>query len=106
MTKRDKVREQIKKILDEMISQQLTAQVNQPDAFYPDVSFYADQILAIPDIAIVDREAELPDPESSSLDPQYEGEILQYGRVCGEMGYRRAQQDMVKKDWVKEIKNG
>ena len=91
---RDEVRKQIKDIIHQFLHRKLN------------VDQLCESILALDGIAIVDREAELPNPEPSSLDPQYEGETLHYGRVCGEMGYRRAQQDMVKKGWVEEVKGG
>ena len=91
---RDEVRKQIKDIIHQFLHRKLN------------VDQLCESILALDGIAIVDREAELPNPEPSSPDPQYEGETLHYGRVCGEMGYRRAQQDMVKKGWVEEVKGG
>ena len=88
MRKRDEVREQIYEI------------VSDDKLTYTQI---VERIINLSSIAVVDREVELPNPEPSSLDLQYEGETLLYGRVCGEMGYRRAQQDMVKKGWVEEV---
>ena len=100
MNKRDEVREQI--------ASKIAMFVVSGGGFVApkDVQKLVNGILALDGLAVVDREAELPNPEPSSLDPQYEGETLHYGRVCGEMGYRRAQQDMVKKDWVEEVIGG
>ena len=93
MNKRYEIEDKLLDILTALVK----GEINIPEA--------KRQIFAITGIAIVDREAELPNPEPSSLDPQYGGETLHYGRVCGEVGYRRAQQDMVKKGWVEEVKD-
>ena len=48
------------------------------------------QILTIPELAVVDREAELPP--------------IRVNHPLEETGYRWAQEDILKEGWVKEIK--
>jgi len=55
-----------------------------------------EQILSIPELAVVDREAELPKNPYLSRGMM---KSYQYS------GYEKAQQDMLKAGWVKEIKN-
>lgn len=57
-----------------------------------------DQILSIKELAIVDREAKLPECPTKA-DETKDIEIHRY-----KQGYRQAQQDMLKEGWVKEIK--
>ena len=57
----------------------------------------ADQILAIPDIAIVEREAKLP--AFARVDVEGKAEVGRYYD-----GYKDGQEDMLEAGWVKEMK--
>jgi len=68
---------------------------------------YTDQILSIPELAIVDREAELPrnhwietieQHKAIGIDPQT--------AIDRKLGYAEAQQDMLKAGWIKGVKDG
>lgn len=63
-------------------------------------------ILSIPKLAVVDRKAKLPD---NPYDPIWrcadeDGVIEQY-RSPQHEHYKRAQQDMLKEGWVKEVRD-
>ena len=63
------------------------------------VSETIDQILAIENLAIVDRDAELP------TNPWHQNGIkYRNGLEDQRIVYERAQQDMLKAGWVREIK--
>lgn len=60
----------------------------------------AEEILSIPELAVVDREAELPIGRWSFQIPGDQQDWLNQKK-----GYGEAQQDMLKAGWVKEDKN-
>ena len=78
MSKRDEVQEQIVNILSQ----------SHGICSCEDI---ADKILALPSLAYVNREAELPSPSK-----------IRSGYFTG---YIEAQQDMLKNNWVKEVKD-
>ena len=77
---RDEVREQIADILDENLILHSIIQGEPVFILKNKLPLIAAQILALKGVIVVDRDAELPNPEPSSLDPQYEGETLHYVR--------------------------
>lgn len=65
---------------------------------------FIDQILSIPELAVVDREAELP--KIIEQKPKL-GTIAETLYLKQEVKLqKKAQQDMLKAGWVKEIKDG
>jgi len=87
MRKRDEVREQIYEIISD---NKLT---------YTQI---VERIINLPSIAVVDREAGLPSNPYKYFDPYINEEILykENHKI-----YARAQQDMLKQGWVKEVKD-
>ena len=87
MRKRDEVREQIYEIISD---NKLT---------YTQI---VERIINLPSIAVVDREAGLPSNPYKYFDPYINEEILykENHKI-----YARAQQDMLKQEWVKEVKD-
>ena len=86
MPKRDEVREQIYKIVsdDKLTYMQIV-----------------ERIINLPSIVVVDREAGLPASPYKFFDPSINEEILyKYDYKV----YARAQRDMLKQGWVKEVK--
>jgi len=66
----------------------------------------AEQVLSIPELAIVDRKAELPDnPHSESHYSFGGGSKFRHGNNPLHLAYKHAQQDMLKAGFVKEIKD-
>ena len=87
MRKRDEVREQIYEI------------VSDDKLTYTQI---VERIINLPSIAVVDREAGLPSNPYKFFDPSINEEILykENHKI-----YARAQQDMLKQGWVKEVKD-
>ena len=87
---RDEVRKQIKDIIHQFLHRKLN------------VDQLCESILALDGIAIVDREAGLPSNPYKYFDPYINEEILykENHKI-----YARAQQDMLKQGWVKEVKD-
>jgi len=87
MRKRDEVREQIYEI------------VSDDKLTYTQI---VERIINLPSIAVVDREAGLPSNPYKYFDPYINEEILykENHKI-----YARAQQDMLKQEWVKEVKD-
>ena len=85
MSKRNEVREQIYKIVsdDKLTYMQIV-----------------ERIINLPSIAVVDREAELPASPYKFFDPSINEEILYKEDY---KIYARAQKDMLKRGWVKEV---
>jgi len=99
---RDKVREKIIEILSQPLEAQWTGDAQ--DAIEQGIKNQADQILSIPELAVVDRNAELPTPPALDVsnigtikDPEYQA-WEQYLKE-----YKQAQQDTFKNKWVKEV---
>ena len=91
MSKRDEVREQIARVFYNFD----TLPEFEPGKYYKQI----DQILAIDGIAVVDRQAELPENPHEK-----EYEVARSQRLLSIAIYAFAQQDMLKKGWVKEVK--
>ena len=91
MSKRDEIKEQLRNILSEELITYTGITVSISQAY---INKLIDQILALEGLAIVDREAKLPDPTYGS----------DYNLLFS--GYRQAQQDMTEQGWVKEVKDG
>jgi len=93
---RDKVKEEIDNRLRGFI-----ISYNQAEDSYQQlliVEKYRNYILSIPELAVVDRNAELPDNPFTYPHPMV--------RVSEQRAaYMRAQQDMLKAGWVKEVKD-
>ena len=87
MSKRDEVRERIYEI------------VSDDKLTYTQI---VERIINLPSIAVVDREAGLPSNPYKYFDPYINEEILykENHKI-----YARAQQDMLKQGWVKEVKD-
>jgi len=83
-------------IRDRAILQLVNILVNYEADRDHSLSQSVDKILAIPELAIVDRDAELP-PNPLPNPPDDEGEIISW------LGYNEAQRDMLKAGYVKEI---
>ena len=88
MSKRDEAKEQLRNILSEELITYTGITVTISQAY---INKLIDQILALEGLAIVDREAKLPDPTYGS----------DYNLLLS--GYRQAQQDMTEQGWVKEV---
>ena len=97
---RDEVREQIADILDENLILHSIISIIQGEPVFilkNKLPRIADQILAIPDIAIVEREAKLP--AFARVDVEGKPEVGRYYD-----GYKDGQEDMLEAGWVKEMK--
>jgi len=87
------IRDRVKKQLSWVHTEIGTPSGNQKAYLSPD---QIDQILSIPELAIVDRKAELPE---NPYNPNKRGFTAQLS------AYSDGQQDMLKAGWVREVKN-
>ncbi len=96
MDNKDKVREEIAQILAQPVAVGLVGNATVGYLWEKDIERIRKQILAIPELAVVEREAGLPrEPEEWGIKEQYTGVSH---------GYKKAQQDMIQAGWVKEAK--
>ena len=97
MSKGDEVREQIADILDENLILHSIIQGEPVFILKNKLPLIAAQILAVPSIAIVEREAKLP--AFARVDVEGKPEVGRYYD-----GYKDGQEDMLEAGWVKEMK--